>query len=50
MSEQNPQQPLDDVEIEPLSDETLHRVAGGSSNSCCSCNQCSVKVGEDFVP
>jgi hypothetical protein len=35
------------AEIEPLSDEALEEVAGGaleqaaSSNSCCSCSDCS---------
>ena len=29
------------TEIEPLSDDALEEVAGGSSNSCCSCNGCS---------
>ncbi|MBV9110678.1 MAG: hypothetical protein JO306_14805 [Gemmatimonadetes bacterium] len=39
--------PTDDVQIEPLSDEELEGVAGGtvvpidSSNGCCSCNTCS---------
>ncbi|HEV7507442.1 MAG TPA: hypothetical protein VGS07_21335 [Thermoanaerobaculia bacterium] len=34
-----------DLEIEPLSDEALETVAGGtaagSSNGCCSCKGCS---------
>ena len=35
MSDQNP-------EIEPLTDESLEDVAGGSSSeSCCSCADCS---------
>jgi hypothetical protein len=29
------------LEIEPLTDEDLETVAGGSSNSCCSCTGCS---------
>ncbi|HEX2095302.1 MAG TPA: hypothetical protein VHG28_23095 [Longimicrobiaceae bacterium] len=29
------------LEIEPLSDEALDEVAGGSSNTCCSCSGCS---------
>lgn len=44
----NPQEELnnvDDVEIEPLSDEALEDVAGGTatagSTNCCSCSQCS---------
>lgn len=28
-------------DIEPLSDEALEEVAGGSSGSCCSCSGCS---------
>ncbi len=38
---------MDDVEIEPLSDEALEDVAGGTvtagSTNCCSCSQCSTK-------
>lgn len=30
--------------IEPLDDETLEEVAGGSSGSCCSCSSCSLKA------
>lgn len=36
--------PIDNLEIEPLSDEALELVAGGKSSdgpSCCSCEQCS---------
>ena len=29
------------AEIEPLSDDALEDVAGGSSNGCCSCVGCS---------
>jgi hypothetical protein len=34
---------IDDLEIEPLSDEALEEVAGGGSkgNACCSDNNCS---------
>lgn len=35
---------LDDLEIEPLSDEALESVAGGKSSDgpkCCSCASCS---------
>lgn len=35
---------IEDLEIEPLSDEALELVAGGKSsdgNSCCSCDHCS---------
>ncbi len=44
MSDQN--KSLDDLNVEPLSDEALEDVAGGaiapsSSNSCCSCSSCS---------
>jgi len=33
----------DDLEVEPLSDESLDSVAGGgtSSDGCCSCANCS---------
>jgi hypothetical protein len=53
MDEKNetPLNPTSDVEIEPLTDEALESVAGGtlvnpgfedgSSNSCCSCSSCS---------
>lgn len=29
------------LDIEPLSDEDLESVAGGSSSGCCSCTGCS---------
>ena len=35
---------IDDLEIEPLSDEALELVAGGASsdgNMCCSCRHCT---------
>lgn len=34
---------IENVDIEPLSDEALEDVAGGldSCGSCCSCNDCS---------
>jgi hypothetical protein len=35
---------IDNLEIEPLSDEALELVAGGDSSSgpvCCSCDNCS---------
>jgi hypothetical protein len=35
---------IDDLEIEPLSDEALELVAGGRSsdgNMCCSCRNCT---------
>jgi hypothetical protein len=35
---------IDDIAIEPLSDEALELVAGGGSsdgNVCCSCRHCS---------
>jgi hypothetical protein len=35
---------IDDLEIEPLSDEALEAVAGGGSSDgpvCCSCKSCS---------
>lgn len=35
---------IDDLEIEPLSDEALEAVAGGGSSDgpvCCSCKGCS---------
>lgn len=50
MDEQKePQVGVDEVEIEPLSDESLDTVAGGlrdadadgSSSGCCSCLACS---------
>ncbi|HET6231940.1 MAG TPA: hypothetical protein VFE05_17845 [Longimicrobiaceae bacterium] len=50
MSEQNHNDGLDDVQVEPLSDEALEEVAGGilpgsvadsSSGTCCSCSSCS---------
>ncbi|HET6231939.1 MAG TPA: hypothetical protein VFE05_17840 [Longimicrobiaceae bacterium] len=49
MSEQNQNDGLDDVQVEPLSDEALEEVAGGiippaddsSSGTCCSCSSCS---------
>ncbi len=31
----------DQTEIEPLDDEALEEVAGGSSAHCCSCSYCS---------
>jgi hypothetical protein len=34
---------IDGIEIDPLSDEALEDVAGGSTN-CCSCTQCSTQV------
>jgi hypothetical protein len=37
---------LDNLEIEPLSDEALEMVAGGKSSDgpqCCSCSDCSNK-------
>jgi hypothetical protein len=39
---------IDDLEIEPLSDEALEEVAGGGSkgNACCSDNNCSNKPKE----
>jgi hypothetical protein len=33
--------PRNDADIEPLSDEALEEVAGGSSGGCCSCDSCS---------
>ena len=39
---------IDELEIEPLSDEALELVAGGKSSSgpqCCSCNNCSGNPG-----
>ena len=41
---------IDNVEIEPLSDEDLEDVAGGTvsstsgGDSCCSCSNCSNKA------
>lgn len=38
---------IEDLEIEPLSDEALELVAGGKSsdgNSCCSCKSCSYET------
>jgi hypothetical protein len=35
---------MDDLEIEPLSDDALESVAGGKSSdgdNCCSCSNCS---------
>ncbi len=37
----------DQADIEPLDDETLEEVAGGSSGSCCSCSNCSVQPPSD---
>ena len=37
---------IEDLEIEPLSDEALELVAGGKSsdgNACCSCKHCSIE-------
>ncbi len=31
----------DQTDIEPLDDEALDAVAGGSSGNCCSCHLCS---------
>lgn len=54
---QNPQDELnsiDDVEIEPLSDEALEDVAGGlataGSTNCCSCSQCSMSPTSPSEP
>ena len=35
------------AEIEPLSDEALEDVAGGSSGTCCSCTGCSNPPAEE---
>lgn len=43
---------LEDLEIEPLSDEALELVAGGKSSdgeTCCSCSCCS-NENEDPCP
>jgi len=43
--EKNQMAEIDNIEIEPLSDDALESVAGGtsdgSSGSCCSCCACS---------
>ena len=36
----------DQTDIEPLDDDTLEEVAGGSSGGCCSCSSCSIKPAE----
>ncbi|HEU4558184.1 MAG TPA: hypothetical protein VFS20_10055 [Longimicrobium sp.] len=36
----------DQTDIQPLDDEALEEVAGGSSGSCCSCSSCSIKPAE----
>ena len=47
-------QGLDNLEIEPLSDEDLEAVAGGlaagSSGGCCSCKCCSNSHKKDLAP
>lgn len=44
---------IDNLEIEPLSDDALESVAGGtsdgSSGSCCSCCACSSSGGGEEV-
>lgn len=37
----------DQTSIEPLDDETLEEVAGGSSGGCCSCSSCSIRPPVD---
>ncbi len=34
----------DQTELEPLDDEALEEVAGGSSGQCCSCSYCSSRL------
>lgn len=46
MSGPGPGEPVGDVEIDPLPDDSLETMAGGSSDSCCSCSLCSVVVRE----
>lgn len=44
---------IDDLEIEPLSDEALEDVAGGGSSDgpvCCSCKRCSNDPAPEPVP
>jgi hypothetical protein len=43
MMEKNLFQAIDDLQIEPLSDDLLESVAGATSSgsSCCSCQNCS---------
>lgn len=44
MKDEKTKNDVDNLEIEPLSDEALESVAGGSSSdgpSCCSCSSCS---------
>lgn len=44
---------LDDLEIQPLSDEALELVAGGKSSDgdgCCSCSCCSNTDTSDPCP
>ena len=36
----------DQTDIEPLDDEALEEVAGGSSGGCCSCDNCSIRPAE----
>ena len=36
----------DQTDIQPLDDEALEEVAGGSSGSCCSCANCSNSTDE----
>ena len=36
----------DQTDIEPLGDEALEEVAGGSSGGCCSCSSCSIRPSE----
>ena len=47
-------QEFDNLEIEPLSDEALESVAGGtsdgSSGSCCSCCGCSSSTTQPSQP
>ena len=52
MADQNEMNGIDDVEIEPLSDEALEDVAGGAaeadgSSNCCSCSCCSGGISDD---
>ena len=38
------------TEIEPLDDEALEDVAGGSTGTCCSCSGCSNSGAQEQTP
>ena len=38
----------DQTDIQPLDDEALEEVAGGSSGGCCSCSSCSIQPADQI--